>query len=241
MKPFDLDVVVRACCRARRRALRRVHREARQLWCRDLPPRQSQSHPEQTVLYRVIQQHLESFLEHAHESSGKRLPKYVENNSDATSSAVCTRMDSPAPSAPTQFMTRIAALVPPPRHPLARFYGVWAPHHRWRNRLVAATLKTKRSTCSDPSGAFAAAGTDGVSAIAEGETEPAPAPDALRRSDRGPVTRRVVRDDAEGSRATGKRSSCARNRRDGRWRCGQTPHKSPAKSPLAWRLLSKVP
>jgi Transposase zinc-binding domain len=35
--------------------------------------------PEKTVLYRVIQQHLESFLEHAHESSGTRLPKYVEN------------------------------------------------------------------------------------------------------------------------------------------------------------------
>jgi len=38
-----------------------------------------QRRPEKTVLYRIIQQHLESFLEHAHESSGKRLPKYVEN------------------------------------------------------------------------------------------------------------------------------------------------------------------
>jgi hypothetical protein len=33
-----------------------------------------QRRPEKTVLYRVIQQHLESFLEHASESSGKRLP-----------------------------------------------------------------------------------------------------------------------------------------------------------------------
>jgi hypothetical protein len=43
------------------------------------PKKYQQRRPEQTVLYRVIQQHLESFLEHAHESSGKRLPKYVEN------------------------------------------------------------------------------------------------------------------------------------------------------------------
>jgi hypothetical protein len=38
-----------------------------------------QRRPEKTVLYRVIQQHLESVLEHASESSGKRLPTYVEN------------------------------------------------------------------------------------------------------------------------------------------------------------------
>jgi hypothetical protein len=31
---------------------------------------------------------------------------------------------------PTQFLARLAALVPPPRHPLVRFYGVWAPHSR---------------------------------------------------------------------------------------------------------------
>jgi hypothetical protein len=43
------------------------------------PKKYQQRRPDKTVLYRVIQQHLESFLEHAHESSGKRLPKYVEN------------------------------------------------------------------------------------------------------------------------------------------------------------------
>jgi hypothetical protein len=43
------------------------------------PKKYRQRRPEKTVLYRVIQQHLESFLEQAHESSGKRLPKYVEN------------------------------------------------------------------------------------------------------------------------------------------------------------------
>jgi hypothetical protein len=35
--------------------------------------------PRKAVLYRLIQQHLESFLEHVHDASGKRLPKYVEN------------------------------------------------------------------------------------------------------------------------------------------------------------------
>jgi hypothetical protein len=71
--------------------------------------------------------------------------------------------------------SRAAALVPPPRHPLVRFYGVWAPHHRWRNRIVRATPKTKRSGCSDPSGpSTAPSGTDG-DAIAAGETRPSTA------------------------------------------------------------------
>ncbi|MEO8902087.1 MAG: transposase [Polyangiaceae bacterium] len=29
---------------------------------------------------------------------------------------------------PVQFLARLAALIPPPRHPLVRFYGVFAPH-----------------------------------------------------------------------------------------------------------------
>jgi hypothetical protein len=43
------------------------------------PIKYQQRRPEKTVLYRIFQRHLEGFLEHAHESSGKRLPKYVEN------------------------------------------------------------------------------------------------------------------------------------------------------------------
>ena len=43
------------------------------------PKKYHQRRPEQTVLYRVIQQHLETFLEQAQESSGRCLPKYVEN------------------------------------------------------------------------------------------------------------------------------------------------------------------
>jgi hypothetical protein len=36
---------------------------------------------------------------------------------------------------PMQFMARLSALIPPPRHPLVRFYGVFAPHSRWRNQV----------------------------------------------------------------------------------------------------------
>jgi hypothetical protein len=80
---------------------------------------------------------------------------------------------------PTQFMARLAALVPPPRHPLVRFYGVWAPHSRWRSNLVPATPKTKRAICSDPSGPLVApAGADSVT-LGEGETAPVPAPDSV--------------------------------------------------------------
>jgi len=28
---------------------------------------------------------------------------------------------------PLQFLARLAALIPPPRHPLIRFYGIFAP------------------------------------------------------------------------------------------------------------------
>jgi hypothetical protein len=37
---------------------------------------------------------------------------------------------------PMQFMARLAALVPPPRHPLIRFHGVFAPHSAWRPSVV---------------------------------------------------------------------------------------------------------
>jgi hypothetical protein len=72
---------------------------------------------------------------------------------------------------PAQFLARIAALVPPPRHPLVRFYGVWAPHHRWRSRVVTATPLMKLSTYSDPSAAPVRA--DG-GPVADDERPPAP-------------------------------------------------------------------
>ena len=37
---------------------------------------------------------------------------------------------------PLSFLARLAALVPPPRHPLIRFHGVFAPNSAWRSRVV---------------------------------------------------------------------------------------------------------
>jgi hypothetical protein len=37
---------------------------------------------------------------------------------------------------PMQFMARLAALIPPPRHPLIRFHGVFAPNSKWRSAIV---------------------------------------------------------------------------------------------------------
>ena len=37
---------------------------------------------------------------------------------------------------PLEFMARLAALVPPPRHPLVRYHGVFAPHSPWRVAVV---------------------------------------------------------------------------------------------------------
>ena len=38
---------------------------------------------------------------------------------------------------PIQFLVRLCALIPPPRHPLVRFHGVFAPHSSWRRHVVA--------------------------------------------------------------------------------------------------------
>jgi hypothetical protein len=37
---------------------------------------------------------------------------------------------------PIAFIARLAALIPRPKHPMRRFYGVFAPGHRWRSRVV---------------------------------------------------------------------------------------------------------
>lgn len=37
---------------------------------------------------------------------------------------------------PYQFLARLCALIPPPRHPLIRFHGVLAPNSAWRKEVV---------------------------------------------------------------------------------------------------------
>ncbi len=47
---------------------------------------------------------------------------------------------------PMEFMARLAALVPPPRHPLVRYHGVFAPNSPWRAGVVP-TPPTADVTC----------------------------------------------------------------------------------------------
>ncbi len=37
---------------------------------------------------------------------------------------------------PMQFMSRLVALIPPPYHPLLRYFGVFGPHSSWRKSVV---------------------------------------------------------------------------------------------------------
>ena len=37
---------------------------------------------------------------------------------------------------PMQFMSRLVALIPPPYHPLLRYFGVFGPHSAWRKAVV---------------------------------------------------------------------------------------------------------
>jgi len=57
---------------------------------------------------------------------------------------------------PLQFLARLAALIPPPRHPLIRFYGVFAPHSSWREKVVPFRLpcchqRDENGSCSPDS------------------------------------------------------------------------------------------
>jgi len=44
---------------------------------------------------------------------------------------------------PTEFLARLAALIPPPRYPLVRYVGVLAPASKWR-RLVVPKARPSR-------------------------------------------------------------------------------------------------
>lgn len=48
---------------------------------------------------------------------------------------------------PMEFMAGTAALVPPPRHPLVRYQGVFAPNSPWRGAVIPAAPPAERG-CS---------------------------------------------------------------------------------------------
>jgi hypothetical protein len=47
---------------------------------------------------------------------------------------------------PVQFLARISALIPPPRYPLVRFSGVFAPRSPWRAGIVPRTAAARMAT-----------------------------------------------------------------------------------------------
>jgi hypothetical protein len=48
---------------------------------------------------------------------------------------------------PLEFLARLAALIPPPRHPLVRFHGVIAPRSSWRKDVVPKPPSSKHGGC----------------------------------------------------------------------------------------------
>jgi hypothetical protein len=46
---------------------------------------------------------------------------------------------------PVEFMARLGSLVAPPRYPLLRLHGVFAPRHRWRSRIVPKPRSHRRA------------------------------------------------------------------------------------------------
>ncbi len=72
---------------------------------------------------------------------------------------------------PMEFMARLAALVPPPRHPLVRYHGVFAPNSPWRAAVVPGPrpqeLELRVKACAAKAKADAEAAT-----VAAGATVP---------------------------------------------------------------------
>ncbi len=50
---------------------------------------------------------------------------------------------------PHQFLARLCALIPPPRHPLIRFHGVFGPASKWRAEVVPQPDESVLEGCSD--------------------------------------------------------------------------------------------
>jgi len=69
---------------------------------------------------------------------------------------------------PMDFMASLVALIPPPRHPLVRYHGVFAPHSPWRAAVVLGPrpeeltrAATPRATTAPAADATQVTGRDG--------------------------------------------------------------------------------
>ena len=70
---------------------------------------------------------------------------------------VCYRLKRPIADgrtelllAPTEFLRKLASLIPPPRHHLVRFHGVFAPNAAWRKEVVPSLEQAAPQASSAP-------------------------------------------------------------------------------------------
>ena len=139
-------------------------------------PRRTQ----ETVLYRVLQEHLETFVERT-ETGGRELPGFVKKELRAflecgvleltASGSVRYHFKRPKRNgtalveySPLEFLERLVSLVPLPRLHLIHFHGVLAPRSRLRARVVPTPRRTdgdcghQTSGGADEEGALGALG-----------------------------------------------------------------------------------
>jgi hypothetical protein len=100
---------------------------------------------------------------------------------------------------PVELLARIAALIPPPRHPFLRYHGVLAPASKWRKdivpRVVEAASAGGSPACHAEHGDYAHAPTPTVAAAPA--PEPAPKPARTAKTGFSPLWQRPVNDAAE--------------------------------------------
>ncbi len=99
---------------------------------------------------------------------GARPPFALERLSVLPDGQICYRLKRPIADgrtelllAPTEFLPKLASLIPPPRHHLVRFQGVFAPNAAWRKEVVpsleqarTAGLQRTYGDCALPRGGF---------------------------------------------------------------------------------------
>jgi hypothetical protein len=84
---------------------------------------------------------------------------------------------------PVQFIARLASLIPPPRHPLVRYFGVLCSASRWRPHVVpkAPAERLRRRACAFAHRAKEQQALDAMGCAPEMQPEPQPASERRSR------------------------------------------------------------